>query len=421
MKYKHVLRTLTAIAVAGGFISTTAQAGPYGYDLHQNLFPASGAMAGTSLARPQDVPSAIFGNPATMSKLKGTQFTFAGSFYQPEVELKHDGSVTGSAFDTNSRTKVFPVPIIGVAQDLRGLGLPATMGLGVTAVSGIGTKFNGNPSTLGAGAEFIVFGINAGLGYEITENLSVGLAPTISFAQMDLGLSSTSTETHTLGIRATAGVTYDIGATTIGAYGQTKLKHNFEDLIQVDDTGKTDNVTIEQPETLGLGIANNNLMDGDLLLMADFLYKFWNRARFWEDVYDNQKVVSVGAQLTRGKWKYRVGYGYAEDPTESNASAPIGGLTQVAGGIGGPVIPLTDPVVAYLQAAETPVIYEHRVAAGLGYEGFLLPNLDVDLNGGWQFENDRDYGSGSLSGGGSSRAEVHSWYAGFGATWRFDN
>jgi long-chain fatty acid transport protein len=410
------INRFAAVTMLACAATPSAQAGPYGYDLHNNLAPASGGMAGTSLARPQDTVSAVFGNPATLTQYKGTQFTFGATFYQPRVKLEADGSVTGTAFSANSETKIFPVPQIAVTQDLRGLNLPATLGLGLTATSGIGTNFRGEAASLGAGAEFIIFGVNAGLGYELTDNLSLGGALTISFAQLDLGLSSTSAETHALGLRGTLGLTYDVGATTVGTYYQTKQKHDFHNIIETSP-GVYDDLKIEQPANVGVGIANNSLMNGKLLIMADALYKYWEDTDFWGDLYKNQFVFSTGAQLTSGKWKYRIGYGYGEDPTDTNAHAPIGGLTQIQSSFG--TIPLTDPVVNYLQAAETEVIYKHRASIGLGYSGFLMPNLDVDTHFAWQFEETRDYGQGSLSGGGAEKASVHSWQVGAGLTWKF--
>ena len=217
--------TRNAVAAAVTLLSgvSIVHAGPHGYDTHNTLAPASAAMAGTSIAKPQDTVSAVFGNPATLADFKGTQFTFGATFYKPQVDLEHDGSVTGTAFKGKSGTDVFPVPQVAVTQDLRGLNIPATLGLGVTATSGIGSEFRGTPGSLGAGAEFIIFGVNAGLGYEVTDKLSVGGAATISFAQLDLGLSSSSAQTHALGLRGTVGATYDVGkATTLGAFYQTE-------------------------------------------------------------------------------------------------------------------------------------------------------------------------------------------------------
>ena len=96
-----------------------------------------------------------------------------------------------------------------------------------------------------------------------------------------------------------------------------------------------------------------------------------------------------------------------------------------AGGIAGGVqLPLTGaagtPIVQYLQATQTEVIYKHRVTAGFGYKNFLgVPFLTLDTNVGMQLEETRDYGTGSLSGGGHTSAEVSSWHAGFGLTWNF--
>ncbi|MEW8375122.1 MAG: outer membrane protein transport protein [Candidatus Thiodiazotropha sp.] len=408
----------SVVLVAGVIYSATTVAGPHGYDLHNTLAPASGGMAGTSLARPQDVTSAVFGNPATMSKFKGTKFSFGATFYMPEVDLTHDGSVTGTAFSESSGTDIFAVPNVGVTQDLRGLGLPATLGLGLTAVSGIGAEFRADPGSLGAGAEFIILGVNAGLGYELSNDLSLGAAATISFAELDLGLSSTSAATHDIGLRATLGATYDMGpATTIGAYYQTKLKHTFDNQVQTTATSYA-SPTIEQPANIGIGIANNSLMGGDLLLAADLILKFWDSAEFWEDVYDDQTVFSLGAQLTRGKWKYRLGYGYGEDPTDTGTTGPIGGIQQVFSNIG--PIPLNQAVTQYIQATQAEVIYEHRLTAGIGYTDFLAPGLDLDAHVGWQLAEDRDYGTGSLSGGGHTNAETYSWHAGFALTWNFN-
>jgi long-chain fatty acid transport protein len=415
MKLKHI-KPFAAISFAVLAGLPAAYAGPHGYDLHNTLAPASGGLAGTSLAKPQDTVSAVFGNPATLTQFKGTQFTFGATFYQPVVHLEHDGSVTGTAFSANSGSDIYAVPEVAVTQDLSGLGLPATLGLGMTATSGIGSEFRGDPGSLGAGAEFVILGVNAGLGYALTDNLSLGAAATISYATLDLGLSSSSAYTHALGIRGTVGATYDLNDTTLGLFYQTGQKHKYKNIIETSP-GVYANLEIEQPMNVGFGISNNSLMSGNLLVMADVLYKFWEEADFWQDLYQNQWVFSTGAQLTSGKWKYRLGYGYGEDPTDTDATAPIGGLTQINSSFG--VIPLSDPVVQYLQATQTEVIYKHRATIGIGYAGFLMPGLDVDAHFGYQFEESRDYGNGNLSGGGATRAEVSSWHVGAALTWKF--
>ena len=54
--------------------------------------------------------------------------------------------------------------------------------------------------------------------------------------------------------------------------------------------------------------------------------------------------------------------------------------------------------MSYFQAMETPVIYKHRVAVGLGVENFLgVPFLSLDSHAAVQLEEDKCFGSGQRS------------------------
>ncbi|MFA9460054.1 OmpP1/FadL family transporter [Thiohalorhabdus sp. Cl-TMA] len=414
-KKVSIRRSCIPVLLLSGLPALPANAGPHGFDLHNTLMPASGGMAGTSLATPLDVPSALYGNPATLSQFRGTQAAFGATLYKPRVEINHDGSVTGAAFDAESNTQAFPVPNIAITQDLRGGGIPGTLGIGFSAISGIGAEFKNEPKSLGAGAEFTVFGVNAGGGFELADGLSLGGALTVSFAQLDAGLASSGAEVHDLGYRGSLGLTYDLPAhTTTALYYQTELSHTFKNAFQTDSTSggfpSYSSQTVEQPANLGFGLSNRSLLDGRLLLALDVIHKSWEQSKFWGDVYNDQTVGSLGAQLSSGDWRFRLGYGYAEDPNKDSPES-LGGLDQVQAGVGGKVIPLSTPVIQYLQATQTVVIYEHRATVGLGYKDLVMEGLDGDIHFGWQFENDRDFG-------GHTKARVSSWQLGFGLTWR---
>ena len=47
--------------------------------------PSSGGMAGTGLTKPQDLLTAIAGNPATLTQFRGTNFTFGGGWVEPTL------------------------------------------------------------------------------------------------------------------------------------------------------------------------------------------------------------------------------------------------------------------------------------------------------------------------------------------------
>ena len=448
MKKFNRLALSTALLAA---TSTSVMAGPYGYDLHNVLAPVSASMAGTSIAKPLDNVSAVFGNPAGLSEFRGTEFTFGATWYKPSAVLDHDGSVTGAAgggaFKQSNRNEGYLVPQIAVTQDLRGLGIPGTLGAGVTATNGIGVEYRKEPDSLGASAELIVIGANFGLSWDLSENLTVGAAATTTYSMLDLGLLSTSAQTHDIAFKGSLGLTYKLPhATQIGVFYHSELRQDFDDIIQTSPSngqavdslpafgnntrsdGQTTNLIIEQPRTLGIGISNEMLMDGNLYLAADVMYKNWANADFWQDIYVDQWIFSVGGQYTMGPWELRAGYGYADDPTREKTE----GLSQLANACAGlpaqcTAIPTGNSpvginVTEYLQAAQTQVIYRHRVSAGVGYKGFLAPFLDLDMHAAYQLEEDRDYGTGfsNLINKNHTNAEVSSWHAGFALTWHFE-
>tara|TARA_R110002111_G_scaffold113868_5_gene174794 strand:- start:197 stop:1513 length:1317 start_codon:yes stop_codon:yes gene_type:complete len=437
---KKFNRIALSTALLTAMSTTSVLAGPYGYDLHNVLAPVSASMAGTSIAKPLDNVSAVFGNPAGLSDFRGTEFTFGATWYKPSAVLEHDGSVTGlvggGPFKQSNRNEGYIVPQIAVTQDLRGLGIPGTLGAGLTVTNGIGVEFRKEPNSLGSSAELIVVGANFGLSFDLTEKLTVGAAATTTYSMLDLGLTSTSAQTHDIAFKGSLGLTYKLPhATQIGMFYHSELRQDFDDIIQTSPSGAgsdgvTTNLIIEQPRTLGIGISNEMLMDGNLYLAADVMYKNWANAEFWKDVYVDQWIFSMGGQYTMGPWEFRAGYGYADDPTREN----IDGLSQLANACAGlpascTAIPTNGPgelginVAEYLQAAQTQVIYRHRVSAGVGYKGFLAPFLDLDMHAAYQLEEDRDYGSGGLGGlinKNNTNSEVSAWYTGFALTWHFE-
>ncbi|MFM7244960.1 MAG: hypothetical protein ACKO40_12425, partial [Planctomycetaceae bacterium] len=76
---------LAAVTAVSG-ASATAQT--YGIDFRNTLMPASGGMAGTSVAAPQDFLSAINANPAALTQYEGTHFTICGAFAEATVNLE---------------------------------------------------------------------------------------------------------------------------------------------------------------------------------------------------------------------------------------------------------------------------------------------------------------------------------------------
>lgn len=396
------------VVLASGITLATSPACGQGYGTDfQNVFsPAAGGMAGVSIVAPQDVPAAVFGNPASLSQFEGTQFTIGGGWGEGYPTINRDGVLEGTPpYSVTSRTQGFVNPEIAMSQDLRSLGVPGTMGLGLTCVSGGGAEYRGlapagsvanNFST-----EMLVLGVNAGVGLDVTDRLSAGATLTLGTGFEQLGLVDNSAMVHAYGLRGTLGGNYKLNdCNTVGAFYQTKMGFNFPNAVYITSLGSYRNISMEQPETVGFGIANRRFLDGNLLIAADIYYKLWENADLYRDIYVNQWVFAFGTQLTRGKMKYRLGYSYNTNPTNHNVGSQLSGL------------PLSQSLVQFYQASETAAITQHRFTAGFGRQGFLFENVDLDFYAGGMFPASDTFGE-------HTSASVAVYYLGMGLTWRF--
>ena len=403
-RYSRITVALITITLSG--YSQIVRGQGYGTDTKNVLAPAAGGMAGVSVAEPQDVPAAIFGNPASMTQFHGTQFTLGGAWVEGYPAVTNDGSLNHQVpFDVTSRTQGFACPEIGAIQDLRGLGVPGDLGIGFGSLSGLGAEYRGlapNGSSLNnVSSEYVVLGVNAGVALELTDRLSVGAAMTLGNAFEQLGFTGPLASTamvNAYGLRGNFGLDYALNpCNTVGVSYQTRLDFQFPNAVRFGD--QYYDLNVSQPQTIGLGWANRSLMDGKLLLAADVYYLLWDDVPLWDDVFVNQWAFAFGAQLTRGKMKYRAGYSYNTNPVNHSVGNNLDGF------------PVGQDAVQLFQASSTAPINQHRLTVGIGRQGFMFPNLDLDLFAGGLLHATDQFGHSSAS--------VAAYYVGMGLTWRY--
>jgi hypothetical protein len=226
--------------------------------------------------------------------------------------------------------------------------------------------------------------------------------------------------THDIGFRGTLGARKSMGPMTIGLYYQTEQEHQYDNIHVTSFNGSAPTITssmatvkcngddvdsttgvcrqdleLQQPWNVGLGVSMD--MGNGLMVMGDITHKAWSDSKFFNEFYDDQNVISVGVQKTMGNLKLRAGYGYADDPLLSTVK--VGKEVATIGGVNSHGNAYTSPMyglfMSYFQAMETPVIYKHRVALGLGVENFLgVPFLSLDSHVAVQLEEDKCFGSG---------------------------
>lgn len=380
----------------------------FGVELNNTLMPASGGMAGASIARPQDLTSGLNGNPATLTQFAGTQFTFGGAWAEPTYNLTQTSNIPFigppliEPFSAKSTAPGVPAGNIGVTQDFSELGLPITFGVGFITSAGGMVDFRHVPESRGTNSATTVFSLPVSVGMDLTDRLSLGASLAMGIAFFNGPFVGTSSMTADYALRGTLGASYQLAeSTTLGAYYQTEQSFRFDNsfLLNAGPGQITSDTNMDLPENYGVGIANNSLMDGNLLLAVDLLYKMWNEAQLFDSVYDNQMVVQVGGQYTMGRCRLRAGYAWAENPLDPTPGPSLGGVIQ----------PGALPAVRYSQGLLA-VANPHRITGGIGFE--VLPGITSDLMVGGMFRNTEQLGQ-------FTTASVASYWIGMGLTWQF--
>ena len=177
--------------------------------------------------------------------------------------------------------------------------------------------------------------------------------------------------------------------TNVGFYYQTTQNFTFDDSVRLQLTappGITFDVIrdlpVGLPDNIGFGIANESLLDGNLLLAGDVLYKQWDNTDLFGALYQNQWVLQLGAQYTHNcNTKFRVGYVYAENPLEPNPGGSAGGISPPGG----------QDAIYYVQSTLA-VVNLHRFTVGVGRKD-ILPGLDMDFFAGFAPRASADLGA----------------------------
>ena len=402
-----VFAAVAAVAVACSH-QQRALAQAFGVEMHATVNPAAGGMGGVSVARPQDVQSAFTGNPATLTQFRGTQFAFGGSWVEPTINVDNDATLPLAGIDPFQAKSGQPGSALGniaVTQDFSAFGLPVTWGAGFLTGAGLGVKYIADPNSNGSAASLLALNIATGVGVQVTERMSVGAQLYTTYSVLDGPFAGLTAATPAYGLRGLFGATYDLtDHTTLGGYWMTKQSLRFEDIVRLSIGGGAfsgvQDIHLDLPETFGVGIANDRLMEGRLLLATDLLYKRYDSTALFGSIWDDQFIVQTGLQYKLSRHlRLRLGYAFAENIMTDAVSLVVGGIVPADG----------LPAIQYLQS-QLPAVSEHRLSGGVGVRD-LLPGVDLDIHAGGMFFGEDQFGQTGVN--------VESYWVSAGLTWRF--
>jgi len=405
---RTIIAVLHLLLVCSIVSPLTVEAQSIGLEMFNNIMPASGGMAGASISNPQDVTSAIYGNPATLTQRQGTQFSFGGAWIEPtyNVSVAAPGlPLLGVTPFTNAKSDAQGVAggNIGVTQDFSAMGMPVTVGMGLFAGAGVGIDFRHVPESNGTHATIVALDIVNSIGVDLTDRLTIGAGLTLSSATLDGPFVGVTSSTSDYALRGTLGANYTVTPEMmLGVYWRTKAHYTFENLIRFGPPGSAFlDVSVDRPETLGFGASNSALMNGRLLLAADVLFQQYGDADFLKAIYTDQWSIQVGAQYAPNRrLKLRLGYAWTENLMRDLVPNSAGGVTP-------PITPGAH--IQYIQA-QFAAISQHRVTGGIGIRD-ILPGVDFDLFAGGMF--------GATETFGVTTSSLEGYWLGAATTWRF--
>jgi len=385
--------------------------------------PIARSMGGVGIAAPQDAIGAVFANPAAMCfgpYCPSSEINFGGTLFMPHPKTEITSG--GQTFKATSSEKVYMIPAIGVSVPIStqapfwrfGLAAYGVTGLGVdyrgTSVDAPGHFFGQAPLIAGEFSELQIMKFAPALSCQPIPELSFGLAVHVDYASLDLRQGASAN--YGLGVQA--GSIYKLtDSLSLGLNYVSPQNVKHKNVTDFDNNGTLDNLDLESPQQVGLGLAYT-FLDNKLLLEGDVKWINWADANGYESFdWRDQWVYSIGAQVKPiSNLALRVGYNYARNPVKNHDG--FSGRTNTS--IQGKIIPTyffeTFRIVGF------PAIVEHHITCGLGYE--FSPRFALNAGYMHAFEKGITERGTDITGQPVSiKSTLYEDSIDFGFTWRF--
>ncbi|MBW2492847.1 MAG: outer membrane protein transport protein [Deltaproteobacteria bacterium] len=366
--------------------------------------PISRAMGGVGIAQPMDAISAVFANPAAMcfgEYCPGSEFNFSGTLFMPKVEAKvtnagTPGLTAAGTFSADSEDNIYPIPAIGFSVPISSEPKNWRFGLAAYGVTGLGVDYRdtsidnstyypappfpapGAPLISGDYTQLQIMKFAPSIAFQPSQNFSAGLAVHINYGNLDLKNGGSSGFAFGLqpGIIFKPIDNLSLGLTYVSAQ---KITH--KNVTDFDQDGTDDDLDLESPQQLGLGLAYDFFGAG-LLVEGDVKWINWSDADGYQEFdWDDQWVLAIGARYkATDKLTLRIGYNYGENPVKEHPN--FNGLTTTT--VQGKTLPSTYYYETF-RIIGFPAIVEHHITAGIGYK--FTDSFSLDLGFVYAVEN----------------------------------
>jgi long-chain fatty acid transport protein len=352
---KTILRTAVITALFG---ATQAQAG--GLWLNQFGDFASGRSSAGAAAG-VDEAAAIIHNPAAGTRIEGSQLFGAVGAIIPDVEFDIDYSdrISGDG-DGGSAGLNAPAGSVAYTNDLGtedwsfGIYFAGLAGAGLEYDSGWVGRFQNTE------VELLMAAIAPTVGFQVTDNFSIGASLQYYYATLDFELELPSLPNRPAGTATLDGTDDDLGftlgaiyefsdSTRLGIKYQSELDADFDGKLKIKnniaDARATSNTEMTLAQIVRVGLHHD--LDDQISLGFTIGWDDWSAmedvfvslpeveaglARNWDDTYHYAAGVAYSATP---EWDFTMGIAYDTNPVSSHdrtADMPIDRQVRYTGG-----------------------------------------------------------------------------------------
>jgi long-chain fatty acid transport protein len=416
---------LFGVACVAALLAVAAPVSATNGDNLIGVGPISRSMGGVGIAAPQDSISAVFSNPAAMCVgpfCPSTEMDFAGTLFMPDVHAKVSGPGVGGTVSAKSNDDVYAIPAIGLSVPIGEALQPPNWRFGLAAygVSGLGVDyrqtnldqgnpgFGGFPYAAGMFSSLNVMRFAPAIAFQPTGNFSVGLAGVVEYANLDLGEGSSWN--YGYGIQ-TGMIFKATDSISLGLNYISPRKVSHQDVADFDGNGTLDNLDLQSPQEIGLGVSYTYK---NFLVELDGKWINWGSADGYQDFdWQDQYVLGLGAQWEPiAKLFVRAGYNYGSNPVDKNNGFNGTGTKTVQGKTLNRYYYETFRIIGF------PAIVQHHLTFGVGYQ--FTESFGVNLGFMHAFKETFTEKGTDLTGQPVKiQSELEENSIDFGLTWRF--
>ncbi|WP_373036893.1 OmpP1/FadL family transporter [Sulfurimonas sp.] len=289
----------------------------------------SRGMGGTGIGVSHGAESAL-ANPALITSVKGTEISFGGTIFMPNVKstnaLTGVGGPTGSA-DSDASMSV--IPEVSLASKVND---NFYWGIGMWGTGGMGVDYRGQTAQMEMVTNLQLMQFGVPLVYT-TNNFSIGITPILQYGSLDINYVppaafaaySAYSKTKGAGVGQdlqfgyNIGLAYEISDLTIGAVYKSQIDMKYKGVMSntIDLFSSTQayaNDKLSTPAEIGVG-ASYKFNEHTVAL--DYKQIQWSKAKGYEDFeWKDQNVYTFGYEYATTTWAARLGYNYSKSPIE---------------------------------------------------------------------------------------------------------